>query len=93
VLAFYAGALDFLFGCDAVPTAKAVASWAERQQGLDPDWQVSIVNRLRAWPDGHPYPLIPDDDELLSAHMDPDGARARWLTPGTRRGDLVALGR
>jgi hypothetical protein len=67
------------------PTAAALADWIETQPwDLDQLWLSKIIERLRCWPVGQSFPLIPDDDALET------GVRAdpRWWTPGAAPGGV-----
>lgn len=72
-----------------VPTPSELADYLEsRPWGVDAEWLSNMVRRLRAWPPGMNYPLIPDDEALQEAAIDPS-VTARWWEPGAVRGDLA----
>lgn len=80
---FYATALAYLHTAHECPTAQAFASWLELQPFTDPPPDLSVMlNRLRRWPEGAPYPAFPDDDALAGGVK----AKAGWWRPRSPRG-------
>jgi hypothetical protein len=86
MIEFYADVFLHVWDGEHVPTPKQLADWIESQTWhVDPLWLRQILERLRAWPEGRNYPLVPDDEALVNGMAD----EARWWEPGALRGDLV----
>jgi hypothetical protein len=87
-IAFYADVFNHVWEGDRVPTPQQLAEWIESQRDrwdLDREWLETILGRLRAWPEGRNYPLIPDDEAVANGMAE----EALWWEPGALRGDLA----
>ena len=81
---FYASILAHLWGSPRVPEARDLAKWIQSQRWEDPpDDFPLMLDRLRKWDLGKPYPPLPDNDAL--AHGT-DPPRQGWWTPGALPG-------
>lgn len=80
--AFLRAAVDWIWSHDRCPTAKQVAGWIELQPNRPQDAPM-LCDRLRHWPEGQRFPLIPDDAALRHGLS---GAHWEWYEPGSRRG-------
>jgi hypothetical protein len=88
VIEIYARVFEWVWEHPRVPTPAHLADFLEsRQWGVSEQWLGEMVRRLRAWPAGKNYPLIPDDTALAVMHEE----ESRWWRPGAMRGDLVRL--
>lgn len=85
----YRRTFEHVWALEMVPAPAMLAAWMERQtwQHPHPDLAV-LVDRLRRWPAGRRYPLIPDDYALEGGTSDD----CRWWEPGALRGDVPSEG-
>lgn len=90
VIDLYARTLEYVWSrTDQVPTPTELADWLEsRTWRVDAEWLQTIIYRLRTWPVGKNYPLIPDDDAMSEI---PGNASVfeRWWEPGAPPGDMA----
>jgi len=87
-MGFYSGLRGWLWSAPEIPDPAAVADWIE-SRAWQPADAADLCLRLRAWPEGAPYPVLPDDLELGWLHARGPTAtkhRAAWWTPGAMAG-------
>ncbi len=64
-----------------IPTAKEVAVWLGVRTWLDPPYDLhDVIKWLYAWPEGRPYPPLPEEADLV--HALGGSFDKRWWTPG-----------
>lgn len=86
LIELYAETFKHVWDQPQVPTPAELADWLEsRRWRVDPQWLAEMVARLRAWPKGRNYPLIPDDMAMMVRAEE----ESRWWRPGAVRGDLL----
>ncbi len=89
VIQFYGRVFEYVWSCPRVPQPQELADWIEsRTWRVDPEWRAMMVARLRAWPAGKNYPLVPDDEAMELMVKLGDAETSRWWEPGAIRGDL-----
>ena len=87
---FYGSVFEQAWNSNSVPTPQGLADWIEsRRWSADPRFVESMVERLRGWPRGRNYPVVPDDDAMRERLRNGPAEELRWWEPGARRGDLV----
>jgi hypothetical protein len=92
VIELYGKALEYVWNQPQVPAPQQLADWIESQTWrVDPEWCGEMIQRLRSWPAGENYPLIPDNDALLQRSIKGKEETDRWWEPGAIRHDAATL--